>query len=175
MKELDAVSIANTILNSFAKLGVDFEKLVGQGYDGCSTMAGKVGGVQAKITATYPKAAFVHCASHKLNLVVNYLNKVSEITNSVGTIKAILRFFRESPKRRSLVPNIPLLCETRWTAKYKSIRVFTETIDSVFEQLSKLATVSSGKTRQEAHQLESASSTTTFLICMTTISVYSAR
>ena len=55
LKELDAVSIANTIHNSFAKFGVDFEKLVGQGYDGCSTMAGKVGGVQAKITATYPK------------------------------------------------------------------------------------------------------------------------
>jgi len=93
---------------------------------------------------------------------------------SVGTIKAIIRFFRESPKR-SLVPNIPLLCETRLTAKYKSIRVFTKKFDSVFEELSKLATVSFGKTCQEAHQLESASSTTTFLICMTIISVYPAR
>ena len=51
LKELGAVSIANTILKNFANFVVDFEKLVGQGYDGCSTMAGKVGGVQAKITA----------------------------------------------------------------------------------------------------------------------------
>ena len=77
-------------------------------------MVAKVGGVQAKIKK-YPKAAFVHCAAHRLNLVVNDLNSVSEVRNVIGTVKAIIKFIQESPKRRSLVPNVPMQCETRWT------------------------------------------------------------
>ena len=50
------------------------EQLVGQGYDGCSTMAGKVNGVKTIILKKYPRAIFVHCASHCLNFVLNDLS-----------------------------------------------------------------------------------------------------
>jgi len=83
-------------------------KLYGQGYDGCSTMAGNEGGVQAKVKSKYPKAVFVHCCLHGLNLVVIDLNAFPEIRNSIGTIKSFIKFFRESPKRRSIIPNVPL-------------------------------------------------------------------
>ncbi|KAJ8881132.1 hypothetical protein PR048_017605 [Dryococelus australis] len=64
--------IANKILNACTQFALDMEKCIGQGYDGCSTMAGKEGGVQALIKNKFPKATFVHCSSHRLNLVVNY-------------------------------------------------------------------------------------------------------
>jgi len=69
------------------------DKLLGQGYDGCSVMASIQNGVQARIREKYPKAAFVHCASHRLNFVVNDLNDVSDIRNAVGVIKKIIIFF----------------------------------------------------------------------------------
>ena len=105
----DAQSVSNVIVSECIKYGLHLEKLLGQGYDGCSTMAGIQNGVQAKIRELYPKAAFVHCASHRLNLVVNDVNDVPEIRNAVGVIKKIIKFFRESPKRRALVP-IYLFC-----------------------------------------------------------------
>ena len=48
------------------------------------------------------KHNFVHCASHRLNLVINDQNNVMEIRNAVGVIKAIIVYFRESPLRRRL-------------------------------------------------------------------------
>jgi len=50
-------------------------------------------GVQARIREKCPKAAFVHCASHRLNLVVNDLNDVSDIRNAVAVMKKIVNFF----------------------------------------------------------------------------------
>ena len=90
--------------------------IIGQGYDGCATMA-----VSKLIRDKYNKALFFHCSNHRLNLVINDLNKIMIIPNTTGTIKDIIRFFRESTLRRKLIPNIPLFCETRLSSKYKSI------------------------------------------------------
>lgn len=87
---------------------------MGQGYDECATMAGHIsGGVQKLINEADPKALFFHCASDVLNLVFNNLNNVSEVKHTTGIIKEIIIFFRESTLRRKIIPNIPLLCETR--------------------------------------------------------------
>ena len=87
--------------------GLNLDKLHDQGYYGCSTMAGKDNGIQARIRNTYPKAVFVDCSSHRLNLVDHGLNSVADVRNTIGTVKSIITFFRDSPKRRRLVPNIP--------------------------------------------------------------------
>jgi len=138
----------------------NLDKLIGQGYDGGSAMAGKEGGVQAIIRRRYPKALFVHCSSHRLNLVINDVNKVSEVRNVVGTVKAIIQFFRESSQRRKLVPNVPVLCETRWTHKYRSIRLFAENFVDIVEMLTCLSTTAAvKKTRNTAFQLLCAAGT----------------
>ena len=96
------------------------------------------------------------------------------IRNTIGTIKAIITFFRESPKRRSSVPNIPLLCETRWTSKYKSIRIFSNKFEVNYFQLEEFSIHASGNTRQAAHQLYCSTKSSTFLFCLNIISQYSA-
>jgi len=53
--------------------GIDCEFLYGQGYDGASNMSGQFQGVQAHIRVKYPKAIYVHCAVHSLNLAVKYI------------------------------------------------------------------------------------------------------
>lgn len=93
MQRLDAETISETILSSLTNFGLDLSKMVGQAYDGCSTMAGKVSGVRKRIQDKYPQANFYHCCSHRLNLVINDLNDVSEIRNSVGTMKEVITFF----------------------------------------------------------------------------------
>lgn len=178
LEQLNSACIAATILKFLKDAGLILSNLVGQGYDGCSTMAGKEAGVNRIIQKELPKALFFHCASHKLNLVINDLNEVSEIRNTIGVIKQTINFFRESVLRRKLVPNIPMLCETRWSAKYKSIRIFSEHYVAIVEALEDLASMESSSnaaTRERAHILHCATTSSSFIVCLHIVAKYSAR
>ena len=39
------------------------------------------------------------------DIVINDLNKIMVIRNTIGTIKEIIKFYRESTLRRNLIPN----------------------------------------------------------------------
>ncbi|XP_026819533.1 52 kDa repressor of the inhibitor of the protein kinase-like [Rhopalosiphum maidis] len=173
---LNAEGVSRSILESTEKYGLNMLKLVGLGFDGCSTMSGKENGVQAIIRKIYPTACYFHCASHKLNLVVNDQNSIPEIRNTIGTVKEIIKFFRESILRRKLIPNIPLFCETRWSEKYKCIRLFDNNFIEIKNVLEKLSISSEANTvtRNRAFQLSSATSNSTFLISLKVIAYYSS-
>ena len=66
---------------------------------------------------------------------MNDLNNVNVVRNTIGTIKSIIVFFRESNQQRKLILNVPLLCETRWSHKYKSLRIFAENVTEIVKQL----------------------------------------
>ncbi|XP_060846718.1 52 kDa repressor of the inhibitor of the protein kinase-like [Rhopalosiphum padi] len=109
LEKLNAQSVATNIISFMTDCGLNLNKLYGQGYDGCATMAGQEGGVSKLIRDKYNKALFFHCSNHRLNLVINDLNKIMIIRNTTGTIKDIIRFFRESTLRRKLIPNTTIL------------------------------------------------------------------
>lgn len=174
LTDMDAKSVASAINNFVEKVGLDPEKCVGQGYDGCSTMAGKDGGVQKILREKYTRALYFHCASHKLNLVVNDLNEIAVIRNTVSTIKEIIRFFRESALRRKCIPNIPMLCETRWSQKYKSIATFKQHYVQIVMALEKLSTDGNNATRKAAFQMHCAATKSEFIVSVCLIAKYSA-
>lgn len=175
LKGLDAKSIAYCIDEFLTKEDLNpADKCVGFGFDGCSTMSGKDGGVQAILRKKYTKALFFHCSSHKLNLVINDLNILPEIRNTMGTTKDIINFFRESVLRRKLVPNIARLCETRWSEKHKTIRVFKENFPVILEALENLSREGNSATRKNAFQLHAAAFKISFILCITLIAKYSA-
>ena len=171
---MDAKSIASAIDSFVKKAGVDPQKCVGQGYDGCSTMAGKDGGVQKILREEYTRALYFHCASHKLNLVVNDLNKLVVIRNTVSTIKEMIKFFRESPLRRKSIPNIPMFCETRWSQKYKSIAIFKEHYVQIVMALDILSKDGNIATRKAAFPMYCAATNSQFIVSMCLIAKYSA-
>lgn len=143
-----------------------------QAYDGCSTTAGKENGLKAIIQRQYPNINFIHCASHRLNLVINDLNTLPEIRNAIVTIKEIIKFFRESKIRRQLIPSIPILCQTRWCEQHKSIRKFKEGFIKILGELDKISNgTSDAKTK--SYMLYCAASKSSFLICLFIISKYS--
>jgi hypothetical protein len=91
---MNGANIPNIMDNFIQNEGFDGMKFVGQGYNDCATMAEKINRVQSILLAKYPHALFFHCASHKLNLVVNDLNYVPEIRNTISTAKDTINFFR---------------------------------------------------------------------------------
>ena len=78
------------------KLGLKKENLVGQGYDGASSMSGIFNGVQKNICDITPHALYVHCAAHSLNLAISKSCNIPEIRNCIGSISTITSFFRKS-------------------------------------------------------------------------------
>lgn len=79
----------------FAKHGLSFSKLRGQGYDGASNMRGELNGLKSLILKENPYARYIHCFAHQLQLVVvavaqsnqficDFFEYLSMIVNMVG-------------------------------------------------------------------------------------------
>jgi hypothetical protein len=136
-----AADVSSAILFKLNEIGLNLDNLTGQGYDGASTMSGNINGVQATIREKYPKALYVHCSAHALNLVVNDQCKLPVIRNACDGMREAISYFKASEKRRKVLGvSIPLFSPTRWTEKYKSIRIFATNFQHVLNSLRSLET-----------------------------------
>ena len=68
--ELDASALTEYILWVISELHLGMESCVSQCYDGASVTSGACSGVSARITELNPKAVYVHCCAHRLNLAL---------------------------------------------------------------------------------------------------------
>lgn len=100
-----AKTIADAILVELKRLGIDTSRLVGQGYDGASNMAGSKGGVQKLMSDELPNCKyFTHCRSHCLNLaVVASCKDVPDVRNFMDKFGSVTWFFNGSAKRKELL------------------------------------------------------------------------
>ncbi|XP_008179532.1 zinc finger MYM-type protein 1-like [Acyrthosiphon pisum] len=78
---LTGKDIASTIVNGLNSCGIDCSNMYGQGYDGASNMSGRFKGTQKIVRETCPKALYVHCAAHSLNLAVSTSCDIQAIRN----------------------------------------------------------------------------------------------
>ena len=73
---------------------LDMARCRGQGYDGTGNMAGECSGAAKLIKLKFPKALYFHCASHKLNLCVAHMCKISGVVNMMDAITCFANFFQ---------------------------------------------------------------------------------
>ena len=59
---------------------------------GAGNMAGKCSGAARRIADKYPKAPYVHCGSHALNLSVASACNIQVVRNMMGHVKAVSDF-----------------------------------------------------------------------------------
>jgi len=149
---------------------LDISLLRGQGYDGEANMSGAFKGVQSRIL---PLALYTHCANHRLNLVLNKASYFPSIRNTVGIIKNINNFLRESAIRTNYLSSkitelLPTkkavkakkLCDTRWVG----ILHFSEILPAIVSTLDDLST--SNYASSNAHSLSISICNFEFLICL---------
>ncbi|CAC5377291.1 unnamed protein product [Mytilus coruscus] len=106
LTKTDAENIAENIMTYLKKWGLDIAKLRGQGYDGASVMSGHVNGVQTRIRRNCPRAYYVHCRSHNLNLVVTQRYKVvNPIRNIMDNAVQLTWFLCGSANRDNILKN----------------------------------------------------------------------
>lgn len=104
LTKTDAETISQSILSCMEQWGLDITKLRGQGYDGASVMSGHVSGVQSRIREVSPKAVYVHCRSHNLNLVVTHSCKtVHPIRKIIDNVVQLTWFVCASANRKNIL------------------------------------------------------------------------
>lgn len=74
--------------------------LIGQSYDGASNMSGNYKGLQSRISNYCPRALFIWCHAHRLNLVVKQavLCNIDAI-DMFGSLETLYAFLWSAKKR----------------------------------------------------------------------------
>ena len=76
MDKTDADFLISIIKLAMKSWGIKLEKCCGSAYDGAANMASHLNGVAAQIKRDEPRALFVHCLAHSVNLCKNPVSRV---------------------------------------------------------------------------------------------------
>lgn len=125
---------------------LDIKDMRGQGYDNGANMRGKHIGLQKRILDANPRAFFVPCAAHSLNLAVNDAAKVSnETVNFFNIVQELYVFFSSSTKRWNIIKknvpelNLKPLSDTRWSSRVDAIKPLKFHLIKICESLLEIA------------------------------------
>ena len=102
-----AIGLHKVITNSIQQKGLDIKNCRGQGYDGAAVMSDEYSSLQKNIQNEAPRAYYVHCASHNLNLVLkDAMEAVTETRQFYDTIESVYNFFGHSIVRWQKLQNV---------------------------------------------------------------------
>ena len=62
----DADTMTEALQSFLQQKQLDLRKVIGQGYDGAATFAGKISGVHKRIQTSSAHAIYIHCSCHRL-------------------------------------------------------------------------------------------------------------
>ena len=116
------------------ELGLEISNVVGQCYDGAANMSGIHKGVASRVQEIVPRALYVHCHAHRLNLALqDTLESNVILRNALGLIQSFHNFFH-SPKRETILKSfkdhekfgkfikLKGICPTRWTCRLEAVK-----------------------------------------------------
>jgi len=144
MISVTANSIFQTINDVVTiELGLQWASVLSVCFDGASTMAGNIGGVQAKCKEKNSNILYVHCYAHCLNLSLidsicasstskGEVKKDRTVFNFLGTVQFVYSFIEGSPMRHAVfekiskenggsVQTLKSCSTTRWACRAEAV------------------------------------------------------
>lgn len=157
-----ASTVFEIIKDSLHRLNFNVTDCRGQCYDGASNMSGSFSGVQARFLSEEPRAIYVHCLAHSLNLVVqDAMKQVRDVRDCLNTIRELILMVRSSPKRlawfESLqgddeeISTLRPFCPTRWCLRMVSLRTVLSNYDTLQQLLNELSENDQSETGAKAN------------------------
>ena len=135
-EETTGEAICDAIVSSLAKLKLLPENCHAQTYDGAGNMCGKQKGCASRFQQLSPRALYIHCSSHQLNLALSKACSLPEIHCMLSAIRSVWLFFKYSPKRsRELESSITSLNEGRPNNIKVERHTSLEEFDEIYEAL----------------------------------------
>ena len=126
------------------RLALPVTKCRGQCYDGAANMSGVRTGLQARMQELEPRALYVHCTAHVLNLVVqDVAQNIPLCICFLSIVRELITLIRDSPKRLAWfkqyqdkdAPSLRPLCPTRWTVKTASLQSIASNYSALMDFL----------------------------------------
>lgn len=140
-----AQALTDQILTKLHEDGLNLSDCRGQGYDNAATMAGIHAGVKQRILQLNPKATFIPCTNHSLNLAgVHAAASNANAVTFFGTVEKLYVFLSSSTHRWDIlhkhVPakNVKRICETRWSSKHYAVEAVALYLDKIIDALEEL-------------------------------------
>ncbi|XP_066964231.1 zinc finger MYM-type protein 1-like [Macrobrachium rosenbergii] len=138
VKSAKGKALFQLVLDVLHKMELRIEDVVGQCYDGASNISGKEKGVATRVQEVAPKAIYVHCYEHLLNLALqDTLQENTVIRNALAVVQSIQNFFN-TPKRENVLRSVHMpdidptpyspyiklksLSETRWSCRWEAVK-----------------------------------------------------
>ena len=155
----DASTLFAVVNDILLRFNLDIKKCRGQCYDGAANVAGHLNGLQAKIRDVEPRALFVHCFGHTLNLVVqDSMSAVANFRDSIHLFGNIVNFIRDSPKRLCCFEKFQApdanalrpLCPTRWVLKQSTLSSVMDNYEELTNFLHEVTTTDKGESGAKA-------------------------
>ncbi|XP_020242585.1 zinc finger MYM-type protein 1-like [Asparagus officinalis] len=172
--DTSGLGLFNELLSVLQLLDLDVDDIRGQGYDNGSNMKGKHQGVQKRLLEINPRALYMPCACHSLNLTLSDMaHSCVKAISFFGVVQRIYSLFSSSTKRwKILIDNVPSftvksLCNTRWESRVKSVKAIRFQAPHIRLALLELyKTSEDAKTKSEAESLVTAIENFEFLLGM---------
>lgn len=137
--------ISDLVIQLLATAELDVANMRGQGYDNGSNMAGKNIGVQKRISDINPRAFFVPCACHSLNLVLNdAANCSGEVFGFFSIVNELYVFFSGSTNRWAVLQkhattsksiHFKRLSDTRWSSRAAATKCLVVNLPQIYDAL----------------------------------------
>lgn len=127
VEQTTGLNLSNVVLEKLKELGIPFENCRGQAYDNGANMRGKKQGVQARLLQLNPRALFVPCGAHTMNLVIADAAKSSQdATGYFGYLQKLFNFFSGATQRWSILTKHVKLTlkswsDVRWESRLQSV------------------------------------------------------
>lgn len=174
VKSTTGKNLTDILLEELDGMGLNIKDCRGQGYDNGSSMKGIHCGVQARILQINPKAFYMPCASHSLNLIICDAAKCTpKAMTFFGEVQRIYVIFSASTKRWDIlkknVPNLTVKksCDTRWESKIESVRALRYQIKEIRDALIEVIEITDDvKVKSETRSLLNVVSSYEFLLAL---------
>ncbi|XP_030405322.1 zinc finger MYM-type protein 1-like [Gopherus evgoodei] len=171
VQDTTGFGLLQTLLDELKQMGLSIMNIRGQGYDNSANMKGCISGVQARLLRENPRAFFVPCACHSLNLILCDMAKSSvEAISFFGLLQCIYVLFSASTQRWQIFKahvngiTVKPLSETRWESRVESVKTLRYQSEEVYEALAAISEEARDpKAKSEAQSLASEISSFKFL------------